>query len=90
MSKVPEDYNKGGYYTFLGSMAFVVIFFIVLIAMMPAMDLGQNIQGPAGANEDIANDSAEASDKDNVEERIDSLGPPTDKQDPDDAAEGEE
>ena len=44
MSTIPEDYNKGGFYTFLGSMLFVVLFFLVIIYAFPPIDLGENIR----------------------------------------------
>lgn len=52
MAEIKEDHNNGGMIAFLGSLGFVIAFFIYLVAIHPGVDLGENVRSPEVATAD--------------------------------------
>lgn len=46
MSESQDQYNRGGFYAFLFSMVFVVVFMFYLVGIHPGVDLGEKIVDP--------------------------------------------
>jgi mono/diheme cytochrome c family protein len=54
MAENNQDYNRGGFITFIFVMVFVVTFFIYLVVIHPGVDMGEKIQEVATAAEGAA------------------------------------
>ncbi len=56
-----DQHNQGGMIAFIGSMVFVLVFFIYIVAIHPGVDLKENIQEPQSANAVLAEAAVDVS-----------------------------